>query len=112
VLHTCGYTEPVLDLIVGVGFDGVNPLEVKAGNDILRIADDYGDKLLFVGGLDARVLETHDRDHIEREVTNLIEGLKQRNARFVFGSDHSLSTIIDYDDFRFALDVYREHMRY
>ena len=112
ILHTCGYTEPVLDLIVNVGFDGVNPLEVKAGNDIVKIADTYADKLLFVGGLDARVLETHDRDLIRREIGTLLEELKKRNARFVFGSDHSLSTLIDYDDFRFAIDVYREHMYY
>jgi len=31
-------------------------------------------------------------------------------ARCVFGSDHSLSTNVDYDDFKYALDVYREHM--
>lgn len=112
VLHTCGYTEPVLDLIVASGFDGVNPLEVKAGNNILSIAEDYAGKLLFVGGLDARILETHDAALIRREVAALLNGLKQRGARFVFGSDHSLSTNIDYDDFRCALDAYREHMMY
>ena len=107
-LHTCGYTEPVLDLIVEAGFDGVNPMEVKAGNEILRAADSYGEDLVFVGGLDARVLESGDRDYIEKEVRTLILGLQQRGARFVFGSDHSLSTLIDYQDFCFAVDLYRE----
>ena len=112
VLHSCGFTEPVLDLICAAGFDGLNPMEVKAGNDPLRIAEKCGDRLCFVGGLNARVLESHDRGLIRREVTRLVEGMKARGARYVFGSDHSLSTNIDYDDFRFALDVYREHMRY
>ncbi len=112
VLHSCGFTEPILDLIVDVGFDALNPMEVKAGNDIFRIADGYSDKLAFIGGLDARVLESGDRDLIRRSVSELIEGMKSRGARFVFGSDHSLSTSVDYDDFRFALDVYREHMMY
>ncbi len=112
VLHTCGFTEPALDLIVGAGFDAVNPMEHKAGNDPLRIAEKYGDKLAFVGGLDARVLESHDRPLIRREVTDLVEGMKARGARYVFGSDHSISTNVDYEDFKYALGVYREHMMY
>jgi uroporphyrinogen decarboxylase len=110
VLHSCGFTEPALPLIVKAGFDGLNPMEVKAGNDPLRIAAQCGDRLVLIGGLDARILESHDRDVIRRGVTDLIEGMKARDARFVFASDHSLSTNIDYADFRFALDVYREHM--
>jgi len=112
VLHSCGFTEPVLDLIVDAGFDALNPMEVKAGNDPLRIAGSYADKLAFIGGLDARVLESGDREWIRREVTSLVEGMKTRGARYVFGSDHSLSTNVDYDDFRYAIDVYREHMAY
>lgn len=112
ILHTCGYTESVLDLIVDVGFDGLHPMEVKAGNDPLRIAERYADRLVFIGGLDARILESHDREHIRSEVTSYLEGMKHAGARLVFGSDHSLSTLIDLDDFRFALDVYREYRTY
>ena len=112
ILHSCGFTEPVLDLIVDVGFDGINPMEVKAGNDPFRIAERYANDLVLIGGLDARILETHDRDHIRKEVSSLIIGMKKRGARLVFGSDHSLSTNIDYADFQLALEVYRECMEY
>jgi uroporphyrinogen decarboxylase len=110
VLHTCGFTEPALDLIVSAGFDALNPMEAKAGNDALRIARLYGDRLAFVGGLDARILESGDRDIIRRGVTDLVEGMKRLGASYVFGSDHSISTLVRYEDFRFALDVYRGHM--
>ncbi len=112
VFHTCGYTEPALDLIVEAGFDALNPMEAKAGNDALRIAEAYGDRLAFVGGLDAQILESGDRDLIRRGVTELVEGMKSRGASYVFGSDHSISTNVHYEDFCFALDVYREHMNY
>ena len=112
ILHSCGYTESILDLIVETGFDGLNPMEVKAGNDTVRFAEDYADKLVFIGGLDARVLETHDREEIRAQVTAFINGIKEHGGRLVFGSDHSLSTNIDYDDFLYALEVYREHMKY
>jgi len=112
VFHTCGFSEPALDLIVDAGFDALNPMEVKAGNRPLWIAEHYGDRLAFVGGLDERVLETGDREHIRREVAALVEGMKGRGIRYVYGSDHSISTNVDYEDFQYSLDVYREHAAY
>ena len=112
VLHTCGFTEPLLDLIVEAGFDGLNPMEVKAGNDPLRIARRCKDRLVLIGGLDARVLESHDHGLIRREVAKLCGGMKSIGARFVFASDHSISTNVNYDDFQCAQDEFRKHMHY
>jgi uroporphyrinogen decarboxylase len=110
VLHSCGYTMEALPLIVDAGFDGINPLEVAAGNDIFQAAERYGDRLVFVGGFDKRILESHDQDLIRREVAKFMQGMKARGARFLFGSDHSVSTNTDYQDYRTALETYREHM--
>ncbi len=112
VLHACGGIEQALPLIVEAGFDALNPMEVKAGCDPLRFAEQYGNRLAFVGGLDARILESGDRELIGREVGALIDGMKARGARYVFASDHSLSTNVAYGDFCYALDVCREHMAY
>jgi len=108
VFHSCGYQEPMIPLAIDAGFDALNPMEAKAGNDLLAYADRYGDELCFVGGLDARVLESGERDAVEREVKALVGGMRERGARFVYGSDHSLSTNIDYEDFVYSLEVYRE----
>jgi uroporphyrinogen decarboxylase len=112
VLHTCGFVEPAIDMIIEAGFDGLNPMEVKAGNDPLRIADKYGDKIAFIGGLSAMTLETGDRELIRKEVSGLVEGMKHCGARFVYASDHSISPMVKYDDFKYAIEVYREHMMY
>ena len=61
VLHTCGFVEPILDQIADAGFDALHPMEVKAGNDPLRIAAKYKDKLALVGGL-----LRQDRIEVER----------------------------------------------
>ena len=113
VLHTCGSTAQALPLIVDAGFDALNPMERKAkDNDPFAFAEQYGDRLAFVGGLDARVFESNDRNIIRREVTTYIEGMKARGARLIFASDHSISPNTHYDSYRFALDVYRECMWY
>jgi uroporphyrinogen decarboxylase len=112
VLHSCGYIEPLLPAFIDLGFCGLNPMENKAGCDPLRLADQYADRIAFVGGLDIRILETKDKDLIRRKVIELTEGMKQRSARFIFATDHSVSTGVDYADYRCALDAFREHMYY
>ncbi len=88
-------------------------MERKArDNDPFVFADKYGDRLAFVGGLDARVFESNDNEIIRREVTAYIEGMKARGARLIFASDHSISTNTRYVSYRYALQVYREHMMY
>ena len=113
VLHTCGSQAQALPLIVEAGFDALNPMERKAkDNDPFAFAEQYGDKLTFIGGLDVRVLETNDKDVIRRNVADYIEGMKARGARLVFASDHSITPNVHYDSYRYALDVYRQHMMY
>ena len=112
VLHSCGCVTDAVPLVVAAKFDGLNPMEAKAGCDVLRFAEQYGDQLAFFGGLDARVLECSDHGHIRREVTKLINGMKSRGARYIFGSDHSISTNVRLADFQYALSVYHELKAY
>jgi uroporphyrinogen decarboxylase len=113
VLHSCGSTAAALPLIVEAGFDGLNPMERKAkDNDPFVFAEKYGDKLAFVGGLDARVFETNDRAIVRREMEYYIKGMKDRGARLIFASDHSLSPNIHYDTYQYAVEVFRKNMFY
>lgn len=109
VLHSCGYQAPMIPLAVEAGFDGLNPMEVKAGNDIFAYAERYREDLVFIGGFDARVLEKGDRDATRAAVARFMDGMQARGARFVFGSDHSLSPQVGYADLEYALSVYREY---
>jgi len=79
---------------------------------LLKFAEAYGDKLAFLGGMDARIFESGDRAAIRKEVVRIVGNMKSIGARFFFGSDHSLSTNVAYEDYIYALDVYREHMMY
>jgi len=112
VLHACGGVTEGVSLIADAGFDGLNPMEAKAGCDVLKFAEQHGDRLAFFGGVDARVFESGDRGLIRNEVSRITEGMKAVGGRYVFGSDHSLSTNIRLADYEYALEVYREHMMY
>lgn len=110
VLHSCGNITQALPLFIEAGFDGLHPMEVKAGCDHFAFAERYGDRLVLCGGLDVRILETNDCDTIRREVAELMNGMKAREARYILASDHSISPLVRYDSYRYMLDVYREHM--
>lgn len=112
LLHTDGKIDEALPLIVEAGFQGLNPMEVKAGCDIFSYAEQYKENLMFIGGLDMRILETNDHDYIRSEVRKLIEGMKRREACFIFGSDHTITPRVNYDSYLAALDEYRETMMY
>ena len=112
VLHACGGITDALPLIIQAGFDGLNPMQVASGCDVAGYAEKYGDKLAFVGGMDAVIFESGDRDQMRREVERLTSAMKACGGRFVFGSDHSISTNVSLADFQYVVDVYREHMWY
>ena len=113
VLHTCGSTAAALGLIVEAGFDALHPMERKAkDNDPFAFAEEYGDRLAFVGGLDVRVFETNDKEIIRREVNDYIDGMKARGARLVFASDINITPLVHYDTYQFIVNTYRERMMY
>jgi len=50
-LHTCGAIEPLLETIIGMGVDILNPIQTSArGMDPARLKQCYGDRLVFWGG--------------------------------------------------------------
>ena len=48
-------------ILLDAGIDCLQPLEVKAGMDLLRIKREFGDRIALIGGMDERVLVTNDR---------------------------------------------------
>ena len=52
VLHTDGQITPLLDFIVGCGFDGLQSLEPTAGVDLALVKKKVGDKLCLMGNID------------------------------------------------------------
>ena len=112
VFHCCGAMEGALQLIVDCGFDALNPMERKAGCDPLKFARKYRDKLAFIGGLDAITLESGNMDKILREADELIEGMRDAGAAFIFGSDHSVSSNVKYSDYKKLVDYFKERAEY
>ncbi len=107
VYHGCGNAKAIFDDFVEMGLDAYNPLEAKADLDAVELKKEYGRKLAFVGNIDVRVLESGDFDRIEQEVRYKLQAA--RGGGWVFQSDHSVSSEVDPDSYRFALDILRKY---
>ena len=108
-LHSCGNIMPFVPELVDMGLDGLNPLEVKAGMDPLKLKTEYGDRLLFHGGTNAA--KWHLRDDIISEIRTLLPQMMQ-NGGYIFASDHSIPPQVSFEDFRAIIETYLEAGKY
>jgi len=106
VYHGCGNARDILDDMVEIGLDGYNPLEAKAGLDVVEIKKEYAGKLAFVGNIDVRVLEAGDPEAIRREVAYKLQAA--RGGGWVFQSDHSVSSNVKPESYELAIQTLRE----
>jgi hypothetical protein len=55
--HNCGHFEMFLDDVVDMGFNAWDPAQTS--NDLIRIKEKYGNKLMICGGFDAKRFLPH-----------------------------------------------------
>ena len=108
-LHSCGDIMGLVPDIVDIGVDGLNPLEVKAGMDAVKIKKEYGDKLLLHGGINAQ--QWHDTQAVINEIEEKVPYLKQ-NGGFIFSSDHSIPNSVSLENVKTIINKVKEVGRY
>lgn len=108
-LHSCGFVEPLLPDLLEIGLDGLNPIEVKAGMDPIRIKEQYGDRLVLHGGVNAVLWDKPEL--ISEEITKVLPKLKQ-NGGYIFSSDHSIPHSVSLEDFRGIVALVKELGKY
>jgi uroporphyrinogen decarboxylase len=77
VWHSCGSVFTVLDDLIEIGIDGLNPVQTTAKNmEPERLKGIYGDKLVFWGGIDTmHVLNQGTKEDVYGEVKYKINSL-------------------------------------
>ncbi len=102
ILHSCGFIEPLIPDILETGIDCLEVIEVKAGMDLLKIHQEYGNRVALMGGIDVRTLYSNDLAAIDRELESKIPLVKE-GYRFFLHSDHSIPKTVDYETYRYFI---------
>ena len=106
ILHSCGFVEPLVPDLVEAGIDCLQAMEVKAGMDMPRLAERFGDRIAFFGNIDVRALIANDRGWIDRELNTKIPPVISRHGGggYILHTDHSEPPEVDYDTMRYFIE--------
>jgi len=110
IYHGCGNASPVFEDMIEAGVDGYNPLEAKAGLDVVELKRRFGRRWAFNGNIDVRVLATNDREQVRREVLRKLNAAK--GGGYILQSDHSMPDNVAPDTYDYVIQLAREHGRY
>jgi hypothetical protein len=111
IQHSCGYIDKLLPDMVDAGLDCIQALEPAAGVDLAHLKETLGDKLSFMGGMDAtRTLSFGTPKEVEEEVKRCIKAAAVGGGYFA-GPSHNILNV-PWENilaFRAAIEKYRDY---
>jgi hypothetical protein len=113
-IHTCGSIVPLMECIIEVGFDILNPVQCSAANmDASMLKAKYGDRIVFWGGgVDTqKTLPFGKPQEVVMEVTKRMQTFK-KNGGFVFNTIHNLQAGIPIENIVAMIEAYKENRAY
>lgn len=110
IYHGCGNVNAIFDDFVETGIDFYNPLEAKAGMDVIDLRKKYGHSIGFCGNQDIQLWESGDRDGIKKEILSKLNAAK--GGGFIFQSDHSVSSNVSGKTYDYIMNLVREYGTY
>ena len=99
ILHSCGCVKELIPRFIEDGLTCLQPLEVKAGMDLPTLKKAFGDRLAFMGGIDARAMADPDPSRIEREIRSKLSTAK-KGGGYLYHSDHSIPNNVSLQQYR------------
>jgi len=111
LLHCDGYVGSLIPGFIHAGFDAIQPLEVRAGNDIRIYKNMYGDKICLFGNISADILAKGDKDAIEEEIRSKIS-MGKKNGGYIYHIDHSVPPTISFSSYVFALECVHKYGKF
>jgi uroporphyrinogen-III decarboxylase len=110
IYHGCGNVKAIFQDYIEIGVDAYNPLEAKAGMDVVDLRRQYGHRIGFCGNSNMQVWETGDREAIRREVLRKLNAAK--GGGYIFQSDHSVSSAVSGRTYDYIVSLVREFGTY
>jgi len=93
--HSCGAIRPILPDLIDIGVNGVLVFQTKAkGMDASSIAEEFGGRLVFYGGLDVQhLLSFGTTEEVAAEVAANVRAFADCGGYVVANSHHRVATI-------------------
>jgi uroporphyrinogen decarboxylase len=91
LFHSCGAVSTLIEDLIDIGADAVNPVQVTAKDmEPEGLKARFGDRICFWGGINSqRILPFGTPDQVRREVRRVID-IMARDGGFVLNSVHNI----------------------
>jgi len=104
--HRDGNVTEFIPLLIEAGFDCIQPLEARAGNDVRELQPRYGHLISLFGNISVDRLSGTAQE-AEDEVRSKVSAAA-RGGRYLFHSDHSVPPTVPLANFRLAVETARK----
>lgn len=103
VYHSDGDIRPILPLLIEAKIDAIDPMQVRAGMNIIELSEKYGKSLAFVGNIDIY----KSKEEIKKEVLQKLKVAK--DGGWIVSSSESVGGDVSVENYEYFLRVVREY---
>ncbi|MCP5110635.1 MAG: hypothetical protein GY953_07350, partial [bacterium] len=110
IYHGCGNVNRIFEDFIEIGVDAYNPLEAKAGMDVVDLRRRFGHRIGFCGNMDVVTWARGDKAELESTVLRKLNAAK--GGGLIFQSDHSVPDNVSGESYDYVVKLVRERGRY
>lgn len=110
IYHGCGNVKRIFADFIEVGIDAYNPLEAKAGLDVVDLRRQYGHQIGFCGNMNVLEWAHLNKDELKPIVLRKLNAAK--GGGLIFQSDHSVPSNVSAENYEYVINLVREYGQY
>lgn len=110
IYHGCGNVNRIFEDFIEIGVDAYNPLEAKAGMDVVELRRRFGHRIGFCGNMDVTVWARGDERELERTAATKLNAAK--GGGYIFQSDHSVPGNVSGESYDYVVKLVRRRGTY
>ena len=110
IYHGCGNVKRIFEDFIEIGVDGYNPLEAKAGLDVIDLRRKYGHRMAFCGNMDVLTWALGTQEDIKTATLTKLNAAK--GGGLIFQSDHSVPSNISGQNYEYVVNLVRQYGKY
>lgn len=110
IYHGCGNATRVFPDFIEIGIDAYNPLEAKAGLDVVDLRRKYGHDMGFCGNMNVMEWADTPQDELKSIVLRKLNAAK--GGGMIFQSDHSVPSNVSGQRYEYVVNLVRQYGNY
>jgi len=110
IYHGCGNVKRVFSDFIELGVDAYNPLEAKAGMDVVELRREYGHQIGFCGNMNVMEWADCSQEELKKIVLTKLNAAK--GGGMIFQSDHSVPSNVSGQSYDYVVKLVREYGQY